>query len=71
MVSRALWSRCISWSARVAILYSFSVWFIIDYLPLAVSPCLGAVSPFILSVAILIFACRWLWEFGWVGVSIF
>ena len=69
MVSKALWSRCVSWSAKIAILYSFSVWFIMDHLPLAVSPCVGAVSPFILSIAMFMFARRRLWVSGGAGIS--
>lgn len=49
------WSRCISWRARITILNLFSVWLTMDHFWRKVMPLAGAIKPFMLRVAMLIF----------------
>src|SRR6266702_8156130 len=56
---RRAWSRCVSCSARIAILCSLMVLFTVDHFSMPVLPLAGAVKPFMFRVAIFMFTLFW------------
>ena len=62
-VSTLSWSRCVSWSARIAIRCLFIVWLIIDHFSRCDMLFEGAAYPFIFRVVMFIFAL----SFGLLG----